>query len=248
MGFLDRFKKKDVALDPIDFSLIGVDMHSHLIPGIDDGSKSLEQTLVMLAKFESLGYKKVITTPHIMSDVYLNTPDIILGGLEQVRNAANDLGLSISIEAAAEYYFDETLLARLHANEELLTFGNNCVLFEFSFHAVPDRVEQLIFELKTRGYQPILAHFERYLYYHGNPQKASWFRDQGVWIQLNLNSLGGHYGPEVQRQAEQIVKNNWVDLVGTDCHRIEHLMILEKNSKRPYFHKLLQLNLQNKNL
>ena len=107
------FSKKESQRDPIDLSVFKVDMHSHLIPGIDDGSKSMDETIVMLAKFESLGYKKVITTPHIMSDYYKNTPEIILGKLEEVKKAAKELNLSIEIEAAAEYYFDETLLEKL---------------------------------------------------------------------------------------------------------------------------------------
>ena len=104
-------KKPDLA--PFDLSVLGVDMHSHLIPGIDDGAKSMDQTIAMLAKFQSLGYQKIITTPHIMSDYYRNTPQSILGGLDDVRLKAKELNLDIQIEAAAEYYFDETLLVDL---------------------------------------------------------------------------------------------------------------------------------------
>lgn len=244
MGFFDRFKKK--VLPPFDLALIGVDMHSHLIPAIDDGSKSMEQTLVMLAKFESMGFRKVITTPHIISDTYKNTPEIILSGLNAVREAATNLGLTIEIEAAAEYYYDETLLQKLKNGEELLTFGDKMLLFEFSFHSEPVRTEELFFELKTRGYKPVLAHFERYLYYLGKPEIANSLRENGVLIQLNLNSLSGHYGPEIKKQAEALIDNGWIDFVGTDCHRIEHLMLLESNLSNAYMHKLESLTLQNK--
>lgn len=243
MGFFDRFKKK--VLPPFDLALIGVDMHSHLIPAIDDGSKSMEQTLVMLAKFESMGFRKVITTPHIISDTYKNTPEIILSGLNAVREAATNLGLTIEIEAAAEYYYDETLLQKLKDGEELLTFGDKMLLFEFSFHSEPVRTEELFFELKTRGYKPVLAHFERYLYFLGKPEIANSLRENGVLIQLNLNSLSGHYGPEIKKQAEALIDNGWVDFVGTDCHRIEHLMLLESNLSNAYMHKLESLTLQN---
>jgi tyrosine-protein phosphatase YwqE len=220
-------------------------MHSHLIPGIDDGSQNMDQTLIMLAKFESLGYRKVITTPHIISDVYKNDPQIIREGLKKVREAAIEKGLSIQIEAAAEYYFDETLLQKLRTGEELLTFSGKHVLFEFSFHEKPDRIDELLFEFKTRGYQPVLAHFERYLYWIRKPEQARIFREQGVLIQVNLNSLTGHYGPEIRKQAEKLVDMNCIDLVGTDCHRIEHLMILEKNLALPFMHKINQLDLKN---
>jgi protein-tyrosine phosphatase len=244
MSFFARFKKNQIQT-PFDLSLIGVDMHSHLIPGIDDGSQSMEQTLIMLAKFEAMGYTKVITTPHILSDVYRNTPEIIKSGLEQVRSAAQKAGLSIAIEAAAEYYFDETLLHKLKAGEELLTFSKNHLLFEFSFHEKPDRIDELLFEIRTRGYQPVLAHFERYMYWIRKPEQAKFFREQGVLIQMNLNSLTGHYGPEIRKHAEQLIDLGLIDFVGSDCHRIEHLMILEKNLNLPYFHKIANLQLKN---
>lgn len=245
MAFFDRFKRREI-LEPFDLSEIGVDMHSHLIPGIDDGAKTMEQSLVMLAKFESLGYRKVITTPHVMGDVYRNTPEVIRDGLQALQQRATEIGLSIEIEAAAEYYFDESLVEKLKNNEKLLTFGSNCVLFEYSFHAKPDRTEELIFELKSRGYQPVLAHFERYMYFLKSPEMANELRNKGVWIQVNLNSLCGHYGPEIKKQAETLVNKKWIDLVGSDCHRIEHLMILESSLRNSYYHKLKEIDLKNK--
>lgn len=239
------FGKKAPQLPPIDLGQFGVDMHSHLIPGIDDGSKNMDTTIAMLAKFESLGYKKVITTPHIMSDYFRNTPEIILDGLKDVQETAQRLGLKIAIEAAAEYYFDDKLMNQIKAKEPLLTFGENYVLVEFSFHAEPEQIETLFFDLITQNYKPILAHFERYTYYLGSVEKARALRERGVNIQMNLNSLTGHYGPEIKAQAERLVDEGLVDFAGSDCHRIEHLMILEKNLNLPYMHKLLELPLKN---
>ena len=239
------FGKKAPQLPPIDPSLFGVDMHSHLIPGIDDGSRNMDTTIAMLAKFESLGYKKVITTPHIMSDYFRNTPEIILDGLKEVQETALRLGLRIGIEAAAEYYFDDKFMNQLKAKEPLLTFGDNYVLVEFSFHAEPDQIESMFFELITQNYKPVLAHFERYTYYLGSVEKAREWRERGVNIQMNLNSLTGHYGPEIKAQAELLVDKGLVDFVGSDCHRIEHLMILEKALNLPYMHKVSQLPLKN---
>lgn len=249
MGILGKFfGKKEEILPPFDLSTFKVDMHSHLIPGIDDGSKSMDETIAMLAKFESLGYQKLITTPHIMSDYYRNTPEIILSGLDDVRNTASKLNLKIQIDAAAEYYFDETLLERLKNKEKLLTFGDNYVLFEFSFHTEPNQIDKLFFELLTNGYKPVLAHFERYAFLFGALNKAKEWREKGVNLQMNFNSLGGHYGPEVQKQAEALVDNKLVDFVATDCHRMDHLLILQETSKKPYFHKLGGLNLKNPGL
>ena len=230
------FKKKEV-LPPFDLGRFKSDMHSHLIPGIDDGAQDMDQTIAMLAKFESLGYKKVVTTPHIMTDSFPNNPEIILSGLEKVKNEIKKVGIEIEIEAAAEYYFDETLMPKIK-NKELLTFGDNYVLVEFAFHSPPQFLDQLFFELKTHGYRPVIAHFERYLYYLGKIDKAEKWRSEGINIQINLNSLFGQYGPEVQKQAEKLIDEGQFDFVGTDCHRIEHLMILEKNLSSPYLHKI----------
>ena len=234
--FSNLFKKKEV-LPPFDLGRFKSDMHSHLIPGIDDGAQDMDQTIAMLAKFESLGYKKVVTTPHIMTDSFPNNPEIILSGLEKVKNEIKKVGIDIEIEAAAEYYFDETLMPKIK-NKELLTFGDNYVLVEFAFHSPPQFLDQLFFELKTHGYRPVIAHFERYLYYLGKIDKAEKWRSEGINIQINLNSLFGQYGPEVQKQAEKLIDEGQFDFVGTDCHRIEHLMILENNLSSPYLHKI----------
>ncbi len=234
--FSNLFKKKEV-LPPFDLGRFKSDMHSHLIPGIDDGAQDMDQTIAMLAKFESLGYKKVVTTPHIMTDSFPNNRDTILSGLETVKNEIKNVGINIEIEAAAEYYFDETLMPKIK-NKELLTFGDNYVLVEFAFHSPPQFLDQLFFELKTHGYRPVIAHFERYLYYLGKIDKAEKWRAEGINIQINLNSLFGQYGPEVQKQAEKLIDEGQFDFVGTDCHRIEHLMILENNLSSPYLHKI----------
>lgn len=250
MGLLGKIfgGKKEIELPPFDISQLKVDMHSHLIPGIDDGSGTMDETIAMLAKFESLGYQKIITTPHIISDYYRNTPEIILGGLASVREMAQQLNLSIDIEAAAEYYFDDVFMNMISEKQQLLTFGDNYLLFEFSMREKPDHIDQLFFELLTQQYKPVLAHFERYPYYHGSVKKAIEWREKGINIQLNLNSLSGHYGPEIRKQAELLVDEKVVDFVATDCHRMDHLMILERNLPLPYMHKLADLPLKNSSL
>lgn len=244
--FRKVFSKKE-QLPPFDLSLFGIDMHSHLIPGIDDGSRSMDETIAMLAKFQSLGYKKIITTPHIMNEVYPNTPENILDGLKEVKATAKNIGLTLEIEAAAEYYFDESLIEKVKEGS-VLSFGDNFVLVEFSFHTAPIFENQLFFEMQMAKYKPILAHFERYTYFHDSLDKAIDFREKGVSIQVNLNSLTGHYGPDVKKQAQRLINAGLVDFVGSDCHRIQHLMLLEQHLSNPYFHKLGALDLKNKSL
>lgn len=247
MGIFSFLKKREEILPPIDLSHFGVDMHSHLIPGIDDGSRSIDETIGMLSKFESLGYKKVITTPHVMNEVYPNKPETIFAGLDLVRNEVEKSGIHLQIEAAAEYYLDDSLIPKIK-DQSLLSFGEKYVLVEYSFHTTPLFENQIFFEMQVANYKPILAHFERYVYYHGSLEKARELREKGIAIQLNLNSLTGHYGPDVKKQAELLIDESLVDFVGTDCHRIEHLMLLEKNLHLPHFHKLLKLPLKNKDL
>lgn len=234
--------------ESFDVSKLQVDMHSHLIPGIDDGSKSMDHTIGMLLRFSELGYKKVITTPHIMFDYYKNTPEIILKGLEEVRAEVKRLNIPIEIEAAAEYFYDEHFVDLIE-KEKLLTFGKNNVLFEFSFGTKPNNIDELIFNLKSKDYQPVLAHYERYLFFLDEGiAPARRLRENGVHIQMNLNSLTGHYGKDIKRQAELLVDSDLIDYLGTDCHRIEHLDILQSNLSQKYFRKLNEMSFRNKEL
>lgn len=240
------FKSKN--REPYDLSDVGVDMHSHLIPGIDDGSESMDHTIGMILRFKELGYKKLITTPHIMSDHYKNTPEIILQGLNDIRKELEKLRIDIEIEAAAEYYTDEFFMDKIEEGN-LLTFGKNNVLFEFSFSAKPRQVNEAIFALKNNGYQPVLAHFERYAFYLEDGESAvEDLKNRGVHIQMNLNSLTGYYGKPIKKQAQMLVDREFVDYVGTDCHRIEHLHLLQENLTDHYFHKLKDLRLKNRAL
>lgn len=247
MAFFKNLFSKKEEIKAFDLSTLKVDIHSHLIPGIDDGAKNMDETIAMLAKFENFGFRKIITTPHIMPEVYPNTPQIILDGLKNVRETAEKLGLTIQIEAAAEYYFDDSLITKVKEGS-VLSFGENFVLVEFSFHTPPSFENQLFFEMQMAEYKPVLAHFERYPYYHGSVDKAKEFRDNGVNIQINLNSLSGNYGPEVKKQTERLIDAKLVDFVGSDCHRIQHLLLMEENLKNPYFHKLADLDLKNRSL
>lgn len=241
MSFLKKIFSRGQKLAPLDIAILQTDMHSHLIPGIDDGSKTIDDTLIMLEKFKALGYKKVITTPHVMSDFYQNTPEIILGGLADVRAEIAKRGLDIEIEAAAEYYLDFNV-NELIQDKKLLTFGKNHVLFELSFTQEQAGVNETIFNMITEGYKPILAHVERYPFYYNNWERINEYRDRGVLLQLNINSLSGQYGPAVKRMAEQLIDRDWIDVIGSDCHHIGHLEMIDSLRNNPYLHKIAQKN------
>ncbi len=227
-----------------DYSVLGVDMHSHLIPGIDDGARTMEDTLEMLTAFKSLGYSKIVTTPHIKQGSFDNTTDVIRQGELEVKKALEEINLDIEFEAAAEYYFDYSFLERIESND-ILSFSDGHVLVEFSFHQPPMGYKEMIFALQMKEYTPIIAHFERYPYYHGSVKKAESLRDRGAKIQINLLSLFGHYGQEIQKQAALLIKAGQVDLVASDCHRIEHIQLLIDHAKDPLLAKLNSLDLKN---
>lgn len=248
MGFFQKLFGSKSSLPAIDFSLVKTDMHSHLIPGIDDGAKTLEDSIAMLRIFQDMGYQKVITTPHVMSDFYRNTPEIILGGLQKVRHALHEHELTIQIDAAAEYYLDFHF-DELIEKKQLLTFGNNHVLFELSFHGEPPRVKDTIFSLITEGYRPILAHIERYPFYLNQWDTIEDYRERGVLLQLNINSLSGHYGPQVKKMAEQLIDRGWIDIIGSDCHHVGHLQMMESLRTNEHLHKIISKeDLLNKSL
>lgn len=234
--FRNIFTKKE-QFSAIDFSVFGADMHSHLIPGIDDGSPTMETSVEMIREFAAMGYKKIITTPHVMSDYYKNNPEIILGGLKLVKEELLKQGLTIEIEVAAEYNLDDGLEAIID-NKQILTFGGNHVLFELPFMQEPRNFQEIVFKFQTTGYRPILAHPERYSFWYKNFEKYEELKSKGVLLQLNLLSLTGHYNLDTKKIAEKMVDANLIDFVGTDCHRLEHLATLKSFAKSKYFNIL----------
>lgn len=244
-SLFSKFSKTDSA--PVDFSTVKTDMHSHLIPGIDDGAKTIEDSITLVRRLHELGYRKAITTPHIMSDFYKNTPEIIHAGLEKVRQAIANENIEFQIEAAAEYYLDDGFLPKLE-NEKLLTFGNNYLLFEISYINCPDNLKEIIFQMQVHGYKPIMAHPERYPFWFNRFDEYRSFKDQGVLLQINANSLSGYYGFEAKKVAEKLIDNEMVDLIGTDMHNLTHAEALKKTAKEKSFRKLLEFNLINKYL
>lgn len=243
MAFLNWFKS-NTSKEAAPIGNLVVDVHSHLIPGIDDGAQTIEHSIGMINRFYELGYRKLIITPHVMTGVYDNTPENIMTGFQQVKKVIDEMELPIELEVSAEYFLDETLFDKVK-KKDLLPFMGNHILFECSFRYEPQQLDDFIFLSCSNGYQPIIAHFERYFYYHGNLDRARRLRELGCWIQVNLNSFTGHYGPDVKKQAIALQKAGLIDIAGSDCHRIEHLDLLEKHLNQKEFHDLLTAQLKN---
>jgi tyrosine-protein phosphatase YwqE len=215
-------KQKEIKRGPV----LKVDLHSHFIPGIDDGSKSMEESLSLLKEMEALGYEKVITTPHIMIDVYRNTPQIIKEGLDSLRKAAKAEGINLEIEAAAEYYLDEGFYDHLHS-DEVMNINGKYLLFETSYVTKPLQIEEMIFEISASGYIPLMAHPERYRYVSDPLKEYGRWKELGVLFQLDLNSLGGHYGRDAKKKAEILSGNGMIDFLGSDVHHLKQTKFLD---------------------
>jgi len=205
---------------------VTVDLHSHLLPGIDDGVRTLEESLAIIKKFKSLGYTKLITTPHIISDSYANTKEIIQEKLAVVQEALKKEQIDISIEAGAEHYIDMDFL-ELIKEDKVVPFCNKYLLFETSYTTKPFILEEAIFEMKVKGYTPVLAHPERYRYMYDNMMAYNELKDLGVLFQMNIKSLKKSSG-SVYKTALKLLNLGLVDFVGSDAHRIRDIVNLEK--------------------
>ncbi|MCC6910982.1 MAG: histidinol phosphatase [Flavobacteriales bacterium] len=239
MGLLGNlFGKQGSSLGPVDLGVLGVDIHSHFIPGIDDGAQTMEQSMELLSAMAELGYRKVITTPHNMADGYKNTPEIILGGLERVRDEVRQRGIAIEVDAAAEYYLDHELEEKV-ADRKILTFGQEMVLFELPFISEPNMLLEIIFQMQTAGYRPVLAHPERYAFWYTDFTKYERLKERGVLFQLNMIALSGAYGPQAKQIAERLVDAGHYELLGSDCHNMNHVQAIKNTLTRPHLHKLI---------
>ncbi len=227
---------------------IGVDMHSHVLPGLDDGADNLERSLELVRALQAIGYRKLIMTPHIMSDFYRNTPEGIRERLQLLHKAIAAAGIAMELECAAEYYLDEGLLEKLEKGEELLTFGDKYLLFETSFLSEPMNLREVIFLMRAKGYQPVLAHPERYTYFYGKYDELATLHETGVLFQPNLNSLAGYYSAGAKDIAEKLIDAGLVDFLGTDTHSLRHTDSLQKVLSSKYLSKALALPIRNSQL
>ena len=225
-----------------DLSFIGVDMHSHLLPGLDDGLKEVETSVEFIKELQTLGYKKLICTPHILSDLYPNSRDTIMPKVDLLRKALAKAGVKMKIDAAAEYMIDHDFLQVIGSSKkaDLLTLDGTYILVEMSYLAPSPVFEQTIFDLRMLGLTPILAHPERYSYYHPVFAQYERFKELGCKLQVNLLSLSGGYGQQVRKTAEKLFKSKMVDFLGTDLHHERHLHNLKELATQREFYDLIK--------
>lgn len=238
-NFLKIFTSKNKQQLLPDFSQVKVDFHSHLIPAVDDGVKSAEESVEILERFHAYGFRKEITTPHVMSDFFRNDEHSIKSGYDEVMQRLEKQNFTIDFEYAAEYYLDYEMV-RFVKDKKLLTLGDQFVLIEFSFFNPPGQLMNLIFDMQSSGYKVILAHPERYLFYHNDKEKYEELADRQVYLQINGNSLLGEYGLNTKKVAQWLVKQNLVSFIGSDAHGMAHVEKMQGLLFNEYFYELVK--------
>jgi len=219
---------------------VTVDLHSHLLPGIDDGVRTLEESLAIIKKFKSMGYTRLITTPHIISDSYPNNKSIIQKKLFEVQEALKNEQIDIEIEASAEHYVDMEFL-ELIEKDEVIPFAGNHLLFETSYMSKPIILEKAIFDMQAKGYIPVLAHPERYRYMHNDIDAYIKLKKLGVLFQVNAKSLKNVSG-SVYKMALKLINLGLIDFVGSDAHRIHDVVNLEEIIKGRIYKRIFDKN------
>lgn len=219
------FKKNTTCKD---LKWIGVDIHSHLLPGIDDGSPDAKTSLGYIRALKELGFDKLICTPHIFKEIYPNNEGSITDALTSLKQELQRNSIDIEISAAAEYMLNTDFDDLLKSNEKMMLLPGQHILVEMSYISETPNIEQHIFDLNIKGYKPILAHPERYVFYHKNFAQYRRLKDMGALLQVNILSFTGYYGKEIKAIAEKLLKDNLIDLIGTDLHHQKHLDTLKQ--------------------
>ncbi|MFT5753315.1 MAG: protein-tyrosine phosphatase [Flavobacterium sp.] len=199
-----------------------VDIHSHVLPGIDDGAKTIEDSKFLLENMIEFGFSKIITSPHTIETIWNNTPETISEALQITKENLNVLTTKVELKAASEYIMDD-YFASLFDQGKLLTIKDNYVLVEMSYINPPFQLYDYIFKLQVAGYIPVLAHPERYVFYHSDVSNYAKLKKAGCYFQMNLLSATGYYGKEVAKIADQLLKNDMIDFVGSDFHHKQHV-------------------------
>lgn len=238
---LSLFKSKYYLKDILPQNYI--DIHNHILPGIDDGAKTLEETNMLISKMKTINITGAIATPHTFDVLWDNTPGSIKKSFEIAT--ATKLNNSFLRGYASEYMLDQKLIKSIK-KEPLLCLYEDYILIEFHLYNYPINLYEMLFELKLQNYKIVLAHPERYLYLHNSINKYRKLKEFGVYFQLNLLSLIGYYGKEIQAMAEVLLHNGLYDFTGTDIHNERQISQLATKpisfSKRNILGDLLQNN------
>lgn len=218
MLFFSKPKKRLADLIPDGY----VDIHSHLLPGIDDGAKDEKDSLFLIKTLREYGFSQFITTPHVLTGVWNNTKEGILQKESTTKQFLQRENIDIPFKAAAEYLIDDTFQG-LIKKEPLLTLKENYVLVEMSYLNPPLQLYDVIFDLQMEGYKPVLAHPERYIFYLNKFGEYEKLKKAGCLFQINLLSVTGYYGKPVLDLSRKLLDAGMINFAGSDAHHERHV-------------------------
>ncbi|HEY8937177.1 MAG TPA: CpsB/CapC family capsule biosynthesis tyrosine phosphatase [Cyclobacteriaceae bacterium] len=241
---VEQLKKINRFNNNENVNALRVDIHSHLLPGLDDGVKSLDESLKIILDLQKMGYRKIITTPHINSN-YQNSNSKIITALNTLKHHLKEKKVDIDIDTSAEYMLDSKLIKAVKDKEPLLTFGSKFLLFETSPSEKFSRLEEFIDLTISNGYVPVLAHPERYTYIQNDLRMATEIFDQGAIFQINIRSLGNGYSAKAQRTVRKLIDQGMIHILGSDCHNLEQVNQIKKIQRDRYFQEVLSMPLIN---
>ena len=218
------FTKKQYLIDHLEGF---VDIHNHILPGIDDGAKTVEDSLALIKGFAEFGVTDFICTPHIMENYYPNTPETVNKALSLLHNALkiNDLS-HVHVRAAAEHMIDAGFEGRLEEHK-IMPLADNYILIEMSYLQPSLNLFDMVEKISENKLYPILAHPERYSFLHKKFQAYQDYKEKGLLMQLNLLSLSKYYGEDVQKTGYKLLEGGLIDFLGTDVHNENQLKALE---------------------
>lgn len=232
-----NFFKKNHTEAKLFFS---TDIHSHLVPGVDDGSKDFETSLALLKGINELGITRSIITPHVTLNTFENTPEIINPLFNELKAKAKDAQIDVELGLSAEYRVDDFFEREVLQKDKFMLYPNNYILIENSFIQQALNFEQIVFDLKVKGLKPILAHPERYLYYAQKKERYKELHSFEILFQCNLLSFAGYYGKEVKEIAYWLLDNNLINFIGSDMHNFTHLNTIKEFCQSRECHKLAE--------
>lgn len=222
------------------FAALGTDMHCHLVPKVDDGSKCVEESIECLQTLKAVGYNRVIITPHFQYPRFQNDEADIERRFAELKKKVDEAGIGIELAGVGGEYRIDTGFAKRLENPRFLQVAGKYVLVEFSLHQQMMGCDELIFDMQMKGYEVILAHPERYPYINVHGSRIEQLKNQGVFFQVNTLSLGGFYGEESKKRAFEMIEQGWVEFLGTDTHNTLYAQALNDISHNKKVEKLLE--------
>ncbi len=229
------FKKKVSELPELFFH---TDIHCHIMPGVDHGSPDEETSLKLIESEQSWGINRIVLTSHVTESTFENNPETLAAGFERLTKAVKEAENPIKLAYSAEYRID-SLFTEQYKNHQLVKFPDDYLLVENSFIQEPWGLDNLLFDLKINGFKPIMAHPERFMYYHNNKKRYDALHDAGNFFQVNLLSLAGYHGEGPKKIAEWLIEKGYADFLGTDIHNMTHVNAIDDYLRSKDFRKLM---------